>query len=372
MTMSATPQTSDEVREALAHALQLDLIGPGHEGEHAEERLPGWERPSMWYLTGFLVPTGTPAAQRSDDEEEDDFDAEIPEKLGLAEETVQHGKRAKRGFFPSSMGLSFLVQPDARAVRVTVTWGDYRRATGRDWAGKEVDAWAREPRAETVEVELGSDGPYRTRSVPGFGGLVLHIVERPIPTEGLGGQISPGTRAVSVFLVNERPVARNSKDADQTYAFQAQLSVECDRPFHPRPDLSRPRTPDWTTRWRAFTTPTRQPSPRVMECRRTGRSRTVNAGGCARFGSGLRRSKRPSLGVMSARSCPCAASATCRTERPLLGRRCCRWSRSTGAGSRPVVTRPPPSRKNIAPPPKDSCTRPVTLPTAWSRAWACW
>ena len=240
-----TPQTSDEVREALAHALRLDLIGPGPEGEHAEESLPGWERPSVWYLTGFLVPTGTPAAQRSDDEEEDDFDAEIPEKLGLAEETVQHGKRAKRGFFPSSMGLSFLVQPDARAVRVTVSWGDYRRAKGQDWTGKQIDAWTREPRAETMEIELDSGSPHRTRSVPDSGGLVLHIVERPIPTEGLGGKISPGTRAVSVFLVNERPVARDSKDADLTYAFQAQLSVECDRPFHPRPDLSRRRTPDW-------------------------------------------------------------------------------------------------------------------------------
>ena len=243
--MSATQQTSDEVREALAHALRLDLIGPGPEGEHAEERLPGWERPSMWYLTGFLVPTGTPAAQRSDDEEEDDFDAEIPEKLGLAEETVQHGKRTKRGFFPSSIGLSFLVPPGARAIQITATWGDYRRAKGRDWAGKEIEAWAREPRAETVTVELGSGTPHRTRSVPGSGGLVLHTVERAIPTEGLGGQIRPGTRAVSVFLVNERPVARDSKNADKTYAFQAQLSVECDRPFHPRPDLSRQRAPDW-------------------------------------------------------------------------------------------------------------------------------
>ena len=239
-------QTSDEVREALSHALQLDLVGPGSEGEHAEKRLPGWERPSMWYLTGFLVPTGTPAAQRSDDDEEDAFDAEIPEKLGLAEETVQHGKAGQAGLLPFVDGIEL---PSTTGcwprVQVTVTWGDYRRATGRDWAGKEIEAWAREPRAETVEVKLGSGSPYTTRSVPGSSGLVLHTVERPIPTERLGGQISPGTRAVSVFLVNERPVARDSKDADQTYAFQAQLSVECDRPFHPRPDLSRQRTSDW-------------------------------------------------------------------------------------------------------------------------------
>ncbi len=58
--------SSRTVRDALTRALHLDLIGPGpgRGDEHAEECLPGWERPSMWYLTGFLVPTGTPAPQR--------------------------------------------------------------------------------------------------------------------------------------------------------------------------------------------------------------------------------------------------------------------------------------------------------------------
>lgn len=66
------PATSLEVRAALVRALRLDLIGPGPEGEHAEESLPGRERPSLWYLTGFLVPTGTPVSDRADDEEDDD------------------------------------------------------------------------------------------------------------------------------------------------------------------------------------------------------------------------------------------------------------------------------------------------------------
>ena len=74
------PETSLEVRAALVHALHIDLIGPSPESEHAEESLPGWERPSVWYLTGFLVPTGTPAAERADDEEDDDFDGEVPER----------------------------------------------------------------------------------------------------------------------------------------------------------------------------------------------------------------------------------------------------------------------------------------------------
>lgn len=62
----------------------------------------------MWYLTGFLVPTGSPGPQRGDDDAEDGWDAEVPERAGQEEESTEDGKRAKRGFFPSSIGLSFL------------------------------------------------------------------------------------------------------------------------------------------------------------------------------------------------------------------------------------------------------------------------
>ena len=237
--------TSLEVRSALVHALRLDLIGPGPEGEHASESLPGWERPSVWYLTGFLVPTGTPAAERADDDEDDDFDGEIPERAGLTEESVEHGKRAKRRFFPSSMGLTFLVRPGAATIRVAVSWGDYARGQHRDASGKLADAWTRTPRTETLGIELDGNSSPTRHQVPNSGGLVLHITERPIPTDRLGGRIRPGTRAVSAFLVNERPPAEDRKDADEAYAFQAKLSVECDVPFHPRPDLSGQSDQSW-------------------------------------------------------------------------------------------------------------------------------
>ena len=243
--MPASPTTSLEIRTALTHVLQLDLIGPGPEGEHADEALPGWERPSVWYLTGFLVPTGTPAAERTDDDEDDDFDNEVPEGGGVPEESTQHGKRAKRRFFPSSMGLSFLVRPAADMIRVTVTWGDYERGQHTDPAGKSIDAWLRTPRAETVDVRLDGTSSPTKHDVPNSGGLVLHATERSILTERLGGQIEPGTRAVSAFLVNERPPAEDRKDADEAYAFQAGISVECDVPFHPRPDLSGQDDPSW-------------------------------------------------------------------------------------------------------------------------------
>ena len=41
-----------EVRSRLREALEVDLIGPGAGHPLAHERLPGWVRPSNWYLTG--------------------------------------------------------------------------------------------------------------------------------------------------------------------------------------------------------------------------------------------------------------------------------------------------------------------------------
>ena len=59
-----------EVRKNLLHALNLDLVGPTNESSLAEEILP--QNPSRWYLTGFLIPSGTPPEKRRDADEDDD------------------------------------------------------------------------------------------------------------------------------------------------------------------------------------------------------------------------------------------------------------------------------------------------------------
>ena len=51
--MSDATITSLEVRERLVDALRLDLYGPWAGHPLSTERLPGWVRPSNWYLTGF-------------------------------------------------------------------------------------------------------------------------------------------------------------------------------------------------------------------------------------------------------------------------------------------------------------------------------
>ena len=80
------PATSLDVRERLVEALKLDLVGPWAGHVLAEERLRGWERPSNWYLTGFLIPAGTSPEKSGDGDEDDDL-GEIPESAGLAEES---------------------------------------------------------------------------------------------------------------------------------------------------------------------------------------------------------------------------------------------------------------------------------------------
>src|SRR3954452_11932980 len=121
---AASELRSVDVRGRIIDALRLDLVGPWPGHSFADERLPGWIRPSNWYLTGFLIPSGAPPEQSADADEEDELGA-IPESEGNAEESNEDRKAAKKAFFPSSMGLSFLISADTSALSVDVSWGDY-------------------------------------------------------------------------------------------------------------------------------------------------------------------------------------------------------------------------------------------------------
>ena len=236
------PTTSLAVRERLVEALRLDLVGPWVGHALSEERLPGWVRPSNWYLTGFLIPSGTPPEKSADVDESDDV-GEIPDTAGLAEESSDERKAAKKGFFPSSMGLSFLAPKEARALEVTVRWGDYAPAEIEGADGKRLPVWQRRPMEATVPVALKEARDPVVHDVPGSDGLQLHIVERHVDAEDLAGHIPKGTRSVSVFLVNHR--APNKENPDLAYAFQAEINVHSDHPFVPRPDLRGSLAEDW-------------------------------------------------------------------------------------------------------------------------------
>ena len=233
-----------DVRERLVEALKLDLVGPWAGHALADERLPGWVRPSNWYLTGFLIPSGTPPEKSGDADENDDFEL-VPESAGLGEESNDERKAAKRGFFPSSMGLSFLVDKDTRELAVAVRWGDYAQAQIDSADGKPVYVWQRHSREVDVAVPLAGAND-AVHNVPDSAGLQLHFVERQISADDLVEHIPPGTRSVSVFLVNRRaPVTPEEGEPDTAYAFQPEIELRTDRPFVPRPDLRGARAAEW-------------------------------------------------------------------------------------------------------------------------------
>ena len=228
---------SAEVRDRLIEALKLDLVGPWAGHAFAEERLPGWVRPSNWYLTGFLIPSDTPAEQRDDSDDDDDFDGEVAEEAGLPEESSEERRAAKKGYFPSSMGLSFLASKEADKLHVTVRWGDYAPTLIEGSDGKS-SVWQRTPCTAEVEVPLAEAAPMSERAVPNSDGLRLHVVKRQVST----GRIPLGTQAVSIFLVNRRtPV----EDRDSRYAFQAEVEVHSEHPFVPRPDPRGAQANEW-------------------------------------------------------------------------------------------------------------------------------
>ena len=235
---SGPPANSVEVRDRLVEALKLDLVGPWAGHALAEERLPGWVRPSNWYLTGFLIPSDTPADQKDDDDDDDDFGGEVSEEAGPPEESSEERKAAKKGYFPSSMGLSFLASAKAEKLHITVRWGDYAPVSIKDSDDKSSSVWQRTPCTAEVVVPLAGDDPMSEHEIPDSGGLRLHVVNRQVGTE----RIPSGTQAVSVFLVNRRTPA---EDKDSRYAFQAEIEVQSDHPFVPRPDPRGAQTNDW-------------------------------------------------------------------------------------------------------------------------------
>ena len=240
----SVPANSLHVRDCVVEALRLDLVGPTPGSALADERLPGRVRPSNWYLTGFLIPSGT-APEQSADSDEDEELSEVPEGAGLPEESTEDRRAARKAFFPSSMGLSFLVSGDTRSLEVGVSWGDYAPGEVEDGDGKTQSVWQRHPRAKTIAVELKRGDRSVTRNVPGSGGLQLHVVEREVAAGDLRGAIPAGTRSVSVFLVNHRKPESDPGRADLAYAFQPRIEVRADTVFVPRPDPRGAYAADW-------------------------------------------------------------------------------------------------------------------------------
>ncbi|HIK10426.1 MAG TPA: helicase [Oscillatoriaceae cyanobacterium M33_DOE_052] len=246
--------TSADVRQNLLDALRLDLIGPvpGDPNYHLYEKEVIPQTPSKWYLTGFLAPFGAPIDLKSDntaDEDLDLYDGSVASEDAAAPEKTA----ARKVPFPSSMGLSFLISEKVSELQATVSWGDYAPIPGQQeelTPSDEEEAtnqtfWERTPQIIALKIPLSSTKQLKQIDIPDSG-LALVINNRPVRWLGLDPErsalIPPGTRSVSVFLVNHR---KSDAQRDKTFVFQTKLSLHCEEGFIPRSDPRDGGNDDW-------------------------------------------------------------------------------------------------------------------------------
>ncbi|MBW4599045.1 MAG: DISARM system helicase DrmA [Calothrix sp. FI2-JRJ7] len=238
-------KTPAEVRQHLIEALQLDLVGPTPDDvDYIEEIID--QAPSKWYLTGFLVPYGASFEQRADETADEELD-ELGRVGGGDDEGTPEKTFAKKAFFPSSMGLSLLVNENTSHLNATIAWGDYspcKENLDEETQEKQTmsGCWKRIPHQVDLIIPLRDNNIQNsTISIPDSNGLQLVVSTRPVTS----GELVPvGTFSVSVFLVNNRQPT-NDKERDITYTFQTSLVINTPESLVPRPNLRGRDNNDW-------------------------------------------------------------------------------------------------------------------------------
>jgi hypothetical protein len=236
--------SSFEIRQELEEKIIKDLLGPA-EGEY-EEIDEG--RVSDRYLVGLIAPlhrrkrqdsvsvavdsaqdlTGRPGTVDEGPEQMDSLsiDGDDTAEDGSAE----LGNAASDSMFPSSMGMTFCVSSEAKALQITAGWGQYERDRSEYLttdAGNPKSVWKRFPvRAQSRPVQLQS-GPLEEWQIhPDYAVFVR-------------GQIRQQDEdwIVTLFLVNGQ--TEHEKNPDQSWLFQPELSVKSADPDSPAIFLKR-------------------------------------------------------------------------------------------------------------------------------------
>ena len=208
----------DEIRDEFQRLVLGDIHGPAF---GPDELITGGMLVRDRYMVGMLAPKElrvTPNVQ-------DDSGNEDDESLG---DGASNERVATIGFAPSSIGISFAVDGDARHVRVAAEWGQYLKeksstADLRDLAGfyiskkqaeqEELPVWRRYQREGAVEIPLINGDLEPVAPVAESPGVVVRGRARKTEKAWL----------VTLFLVNEQSVIE--KNGDQQWLFQAKLAV---------------------------------------------------------------------------------------------------------------------------------------------------
>ncbi len=223
-----------KMREMLEEMAVKELLGPvGGDEEEVSERIR--DR----YLVGILAPRrraedsedAEPAPATQQDEDDDYVEGDFPPGDELAIEGVGRGNLSGddgptelsapqfKATFPSSIGMSFSVELDARALKVTPRWGVYNKEPSEfltTQTGAPRRIWKRHPRGN------------EPHEIPLVAGPVGPIVADPnFPDAIIKGLIRRRSDhwSVTLFLVNDgyEPKPPNR---ERSWMFQCELEVE--------------------------------------------------------------------------------------------------------------------------------------------------
>lgn len=207
-----------EIRAELEAMVIGDLLGPaGGDSEELTERTVR-DR----YVVGVLAPSrsGVPTEAEVEEDEETPL---IPDELAEGgRDTGDDGTTDKdvpvaAGHLPSSIGITFCVDDAAKSVKVSASWGQYKREVREDRiderTGKPIRVWQRYKRGGSVEIPLSN-------------GLLKAIPPDPQFEEiYLQGQLRKRDShwVVTLFLINAQ---EEGKPKDEFHIFQPVVAVE--------------------------------------------------------------------------------------------------------------------------------------------------
>jgi hypothetical protein len=214
-----TALSQHQIRAELEAMVLGDLLGPaGGESEELTERTVR-DR----YLVGVLAPSrsaGT-AAKAAVDEEEDEEIPLIPDELSEGgSDTADDGTTdadipVVQAHLPSSFGMSFCVDGEAKAIKASATWGQYKREKWedqQDYKGNPLKVWKRYTRGGSISIPL-KDGPIKPQ-----------VPDSQFPDIYIQGQVRKRKCGfiVTLFLVNAQEELRPK---DEYHIFQPKLTA---------------------------------------------------------------------------------------------------------------------------------------------------
>ncbi len=208
MTQLKTEPDSLDLRTQLHRMVVADLLGPaGGPDEIVDE-----QSVRSRYVVGLLAPKGQSVIPREEQDEE----------LAVAGTDTQDGKPSSPvapvpAMLPSSIGLTFSVSTQAKAIQITARWGHYRRTRSevlKDDKGEPKLVWQRqqlEAESEPIPLKVGKIKPWSPSK--DFSDVVVSGLMRKYD----------GTWTITLFLVNGQEEPKTQKD--EAWVFQPELII---------------------------------------------------------------------------------------------------------------------------------------------------